>query len=787
MKSHARAVVIGGGIIGCNLIYHLTKLGWSDVVLIEKGELTSGSTWHAAGQVQFFAPLPILSRIQREAFDVYRGLEAETGEPGGVHATGGLLLAKTPEQVEDFKRFLGVARSLDIRAEILNPKQANELWPFFRHDSCLVALYTPDEGYADPAQTTNGLARAARNRGAEIYRHTRVTALSRRESGEWQVDTDKGSIACDVVVNCGGAWAAEISAMLGHYLPVVAFEHQYLITEDFEELHKLPKELPVLRDYTVPMYLRQERTGLMVGCFEDRTYFWGLNGIPKDFDQELLPPDVERCGPQLERTAEMVPILNKLGIRRVVNGPTPRSPDHLPLLGPAHGERGYYVLAGIRGGFNQGGSARYLAEWIVEGEPSIDVSIFDVRRFGDYATQAYTVSRLEADHSFSSLVNYPYLEAPAGRPARVSPLYARLRENGAVFGVENGWEVPGWYARAGDERRDIGTFGRPNWASAVMSECRAVHEAAGLADRTGMMVLELRGSEAFDVLNRLAATKIPTSPGEAAEFMTLNAKGGIAFLGLLICKGAGYYLLLSEPRVEQSGYDMVRSAALSRDVAVSNRTAATGVLWLGGPRSTPLVEGLAGQALSDVAAMASREVPLGFGRATVVRTDDVASPAWLLLVGADRLLPVYEALRSAGENHGLAPVGSRALCSLRGERARPALGRDIDHGWDPREAGLLGLVDTGKRQFVGHDAFARRKSSRRLVVLSLKTDGVSPWGGEPVLRDGKDIGLVMSGFLSAKSEKAMAFAHVPENRTAAGTVLQVELFGRLVDAEVAGA
>jgi dimethylglycine dehydrogenase len=531
MKSHACVVVIGGGIVGCNLIYYLTKLGCTDVVLVEKGELTSGSTWHAAGNVAYVAPVPLLVRIYKEGMETYAGLEAETGESAGVHRCGGLTLARSADEILEFKRYLGIAKTFGIDAEILTPAEARELWPFLEVDGVVGALHTPQEGYVDPAQTTNGLARAARMRGAEVYRHTRVTALARTDGGEWRVETDKGTILAEHVVNCAGAWAAEISALTGNYLPCVAFEHQYFITEDFADLHGLDRELPVLRDNNVPMYLRQERTGLMVGCFEDRTYFWGLDGVPQDFDTELLPPDIERCMPQLERTAAAVPILNELGVRRVVNGPTPRSPDHLPLLGPAHGLRGYWTLAGVRGSFVQGGAARYLAEWIVEGEPGIDIAPFDVRRFGDYATQRYTVARLSLDHSFAPPANYPHAVASAGRPIRMGPLYPVFRARGARFGVRNGWEVANWFPRP-EDGEEVGSFERPVWHDAVGAECALTRDAAGLADLSSTAQIEVRGPEAAAILSTISFLPLPDRTGQVTQLALRNVRGRLALARL---------------------------------------------------------------------------------------------------------------------------------------------------------------------------------------------------------------------------------------------------------------
>ena len=340
MKSRARAVVIGGGVIGCSMIYQLTRQGWTDVVLIEKGELTSGSTWHAAGQVPFYSETPFFARLGKASFDTYEEVERETGTPVGLHKCGSLRIARTAEEMLEYKRYMANTRDLGIDCELVGPGEAKELFPLLASNDFAGALYVHHDGWTDPSQTTNAIAGAARAAGAVIERHTRVEGIARTPGGEWRVETDKGDITAEVVINCAGLWGAEVSAMMGGRLPVLAIEHEYLVTDTVPELAGRDRELPILRDLSIPTYIRQERDGLLVACYESDTVFWGQGGIPRDFGQELLPPDLDRAAPKLEATAALVPAIGQVGVKTVVNGPTGRSPDLQALVGPAHGQRG---------------------------------------------------------------------------------------------------------------------------------------------------------------------------------------------------------------------------------------------------------------------------------------------------------------------------------------------------------------------------------------------------------------------------------------------------------------
>ncbi len=784
MKTHARAAVIGGGIMGCAMLYELTRQGWRDVVLVEKGELTAGSTWHAAGQVPYYADTPFFARTQSESFEGYKRLEAETGLPTGVHAIGSLRLARTKDEVEEYKRYLSFARTLGIKGELIGANETRALWPLLEFRDFAAALHTFDDGYTDPAQTTNAFAKAARDAGAEIYRHTRVTGLHRQPSGEWRVDTDKGAITVEAVINAAGFWGSEISAMIGHSLPVLAMEHEYLVTEPLPELAQFSREMPVLRDLNVPTYVRQERQALLVACYEDHPVFWGLNGIPRDFGQELLPPDIERAAPNLEQTFEMVPALKTAGIKTVVNGPTGRSADLKPLVGPAHGQRGYYTLCGVVGGFLQSSLARYLAEWIIEGEPSIDLSPVDVRRFGGYATKPYAVARVSAGHAYSSPVYYPHGASSHGRPARTAPLYPVLARKGAVFGAENGWEIPNWFAPPGVEPNDGTCFERQIWVNHAAAEARAIREHAALIDATSRAKIEISGPGAASFLDHMTANRLPGRNGAVAASLLLTPKGRVAASCMIERLGEDFFYLTSAASSEQRDFDWLSAHRSGERVSIRNVTGRDGLLWLGGPKAWPVLAAASGLPADPErwSAGESRTLAIGSTRIRVRRIDDVSRPAFEIVHAIESQLALYDALCESGAAHGLRDAGFRAYNVLRIETGLPLWGVDIAADCDPAEAGLSHLVAADKGDFIGREALVKsRPAARRLALLDIAANGermIDPWGGEVVVADGRDVGLITSGAFTSSLRGSIALARVAADAATPGTRLEVEILGQ---------
>ena len=781
MKSHARVAVIGGGIMGCAMLYHLVRQGCRDAVLIEKGELTSGSTWHAAGQVPHYSDTPLFARVQYESFESYKRLEAESGESAGVHAVGSLRLARTEDEIREYKRYLAFARPLGIEADLIGPNETRALFPLLEFDGFKAALHTRLDGYTDPAQTTNLFAKAARAGGAEIYRHTRVGAIARTPGGEWRIATDKGAITVDIVVNAAGFWGPEISAMVGGYLPILAMEHEYLVTEAAPELAQFTRELPVFRDMNVPTYVRQERQGLLVACYESHPVFWGLDGIPRDFGQELFAPDIERAAPQLEMTSEMIPALKRLGVKAVVNGPTGRTADLKPCIGPAHNLPNYYAFCGAVGGFLQCGFAKYLAEWILDGEASIDLSPVDVRRFGDYATRDYAVAKVSVGHAYSNPVYYPHGEPSRGRPARAAPLYSTLKAKGAVFGVDNGWEVPNWFQdQAAGAPNDGTRFERQDWVARAAAEARAAREAAAILDLSSRGKFELDGEGAAAFLAKICASAPPEIAG-TARALFLNTAGRIASVMTVERLGENAFYLTGEAASEQRDWDFLaaRMRARGTPARLANVTARDGILWLAGPKVPDILAAVGLHAGGEWRTGEVRAGALGYGQVRARRVDDVIAPAFEIVHAIDTQLTLHAALHAAGAAHGLADIGRRAHDALRVEAGIGRWGVDFAADRTPEEAGLASLLASGKSAPpVTPKSGAFAPKSGTLVRLAIAPNGaeIDPWGHEPVYVGERQVGVVTSGSFAPTLSGSIALAFLDVDEAGTGD-LEVEILG----------
>ncbi|MBT5416160.1 MAG: FAD-dependent oxidoreductase, partial [Rhodospirillaceae bacterium] len=664
MTEKARVAVIGGGIVGCAMLYYLTRQGCADALLIEKGELTSGSTWHAAGQVPFYSPDPFFSRIHKLSFDTFERVQEETGEPVGLHKCGSVRLGHTEEELLEYRRFAGFARHLGIECSIIGPDEARALFPYLEGPDFAGALHVPGDGFTDPTQTTNALAKAARAAGAKILRHTRVEAIHRRPQGGWWIETTGETVEADIVVNCAGAWSPRISAMVGGRLPMTAIEHQYFVTESVPGMAERAEELPILRNMSVPYYIRQERDGFLVAAYEEETLYWGDFAPPWDFDQALLPPDLDRAMPFIEATMAEVPVLGTVGVKTVVNGPTPRSADLTPLAGLAHGYPDFFVMTGVVGGFLQCGTAKFVAEWILDGAPSIDISPVDVRRFGDYATRAYTEAKLDISHAYSGSVYHPHTESSAGRGARTSAVHGRLAAKRAAFGARNGWEVPNWFAPEGPEgiaAKDVPSYRRANWFPPVGEECRAVRRGVGVIDMSSLAKIALAGPEAEAVLAGLSANRVPQRAGGMAVAPVLNAKGGVAAWLAVTHLGEGGFLLTGSAASEQRDFDLLRWASAGKDVDTDDVTEAWGVLAIAGPKAADLLAVVSGidTGLAAFPRFTAREAEIGYSRVLAQRCSATGEDGFEIFARPSALPALYDRLHAAGAAMGLVDFGFR--------------------------------------------------------------------------------------------------------------------------------
>ena len=786
MKSHVQAVVIGGGITGCSILYHLTKLGWADVMLLERAELTAGSTWHAAAGNHVLHALTNMTKIHHYTISQFPKLEAETGQSCGIHPVGGIYLASTPERLDQLKVQQAKARLLGIDFEMLSLDEVGRLNPLIDTSEVLGAWFQPSESHVDPAGVTNAYAKGAQMGGAEVHRFTPVIETNPLADGRWQVVTPAGDIEADVVVNAAGLWAREVAALAGASLPLMPMEHQYFVTEDIPELAALDHEIPLLHDNDREHYMRQEGKGLLVGAYEADGRHWAVDGTPADFGHELLPDDLERIEANMEAAMARVPSLATAGIKRVVNGPMIWSPDVLPLLGPMPGLRNYFSATGVMNGFSTaGGIGWQLAEWIVEGEPSLDITATDVARFGaDYATKDYCLARTYENYSTRFRIHFPYEERPAGRPAKTRPLYETHKALGAVFGAAYGWEVPLWFAPAGVAAEDEPSFRRANWFAHVGDECRALRQRVGLLDTSQYARHEVTGANAEAWLNRLLANRVPAETGRTVLAPMLGESGRIMGDFTVTRLADERFLLVGSgvaERFHRRWFDRFLPAG---GVAVASLTEALAGFSISGPRARELLAALTGEDVSNQAFrfLRAREMTVGPARALVIRISFTGEPGYELYLPVEHQVAVFELIREVGRPLGLALVGGRALGSLRIEKGYGSWGPEYGPEYTPFEAGLDRFIRFEKDDFIGRDAAMRMQNELPKYCLSylvIDADEADATGGEPVLRGGAVVGQVSSGAYGHTVGESLALAYVRSEAAEPGDDFAIEILGEM--------
>ncbi|HEY5656805.1 MAG TPA: FAD-dependent oxidoreductase [Myxococcota bacterium] len=784
MRSEARVVVIGGGVAGCSLLYHLTKLGWSDVVLVEKDELTSGSTWHAAGLCTQFIGSYNLMKLLKYSLDLYGGLEAETGQAVDFHRCGSVRLAANRDRLDEFNYRRGIAQMLGIPCEIISAERARELFPLANVEGVLGAAYLPTDGYVDPTGVTQGLAKGAVAGGAEILRHAPVRAIA-REGDCWRVETAKGPIRAEIVVNAAGQWAREIGRMVGVEHPIVPLEHHYLITEPIDEVGALEAELPVLRDAEASFYVREEGGGLLVGPFERDTATWALDGIPEDFHSSLLPPDLERLEEVLEAAGTRVPVFASAGIKTVINGPDGYTPDGGCLMGPVPGVPNYHILAGfsIFGIVFGGGAGKYAAEWIVEGQPSDNMWEVDVRRFSDYASSTqYVAAKACEVYGHEYAIHYPEEERPACRPLKTSPLYDRLRAKGAVFGARFGWERPLWFARNGDARDEY-SFRRGNWHAAVGEECRAVRERVGVLDQTSFAKYEVSGPDAEKFLDRLCANALPRKIGRIALTQMCTPRGGIECDLTITRLAEDRFYVVSAAATECHDLAWIeRQLPDDGSVRLDNTTNAMAVLTLAGPKARDVLQALTDTDCGNKAFpfFSCRELRVGMAPVRALRISYVGELGYELHHPVEYQRHIYDLLMEAGRSYEIVDFGYRALDSMRLEKAYRLWGVDMSADYTPLEAGMDRFVAFDKGDFIGREALVAQRErgvERALACLVVEATDADPHGYEPIRAGGKIVGYVAAGGYGHTLEKTIALAYLPNAYLEPGTELEVQILG----------
>ena len=787
MRTHARAVVIGGGIVGCSVLYHLAKMGWSDAVLVEKADLTHGSTWHAAGLLPLFNMSYAVGQLHKYSIDLYQRLETETGQAVGFHQTGNLRLATNPERMDEYRKYCGTANTIGVPFEMIGPGEIAALWPLCETKGLVGALFHPHDGHVAPADVTQALAIGARAAGAEINRATEVTAITQAANGEWTVTTSQGDIVCEVVVTATGAWAREIAAMVGLDLPAIPVEHQYLVTEEVPELQErkaagLP-ELPVLRESDASYYLREEREGLILGPYEVGAPAWAVEGVPAGFGQELLAPDMGRLQPHIEAAIARVPMLGRAGIKECVNGPIPYTPDGNPLIGPAYGLRNFYLCEGFSFGITAaGGAGKVLAEWIVEGEPSIDLWGVDSRRFGAYANRRYAELKNVEAYENVFTIHYPDEERPAARPAKTSPCHQRLAARGAVWGQRYGWERPNWFAPEGIAAKDACSFRRTNYFGPVGDECRAMRERSGLIDITSFAKFEVSGPGAEAALDRLVANTLPARVGGIKLAHALTQTGGVRSEFTITRLGAERFYLVSSGAAERFDHDLLCKRLAGKGVRIENLTTSHGVLVVAGPEAREVLAPLVGGDFSNAAFpwLCARDITLGLAPVRALRVNFVGELGWELHHPIEYQNHLFDCVMAAGEARGMALVGMRAMDALRIEKSYRMWGLDLTREYTAWEAGLDRFVNLDKGEFAGREALVEQRRAgvpQRFVTLEVEAEDADPLGNEPICQGERMVGRATSGAYGHSIGSSLALAYVEAAVAEPGAVLEIEILG----------
>lgn len=782
---HARIVIVGGGMMGASLAYHLALEGCSDTVLIEKSELTSGSTWHAAGQCPSITGSYNLAKIHAYSNQLYPRLEALTGQYVSWHPAGGLRLATNADELAWLKMVYGFSKSIGFHMEIVGLDDIKRLNPFLTTDGVIAAAHTTDDGHGDPAGLCNALAKAARDLGVTVIRHNRVVDIQRRAGGDWDVVTEKGTVIAEMVVNAAGCHARQVAAMVGADAPITNMQHHYLVTHPIAAFADRTVEIPVMRDSYTSGYFRQEQKSGLIGVYESTglTEAWAPQGYPAwESCNELFPDDLERIAPWLERAIERMPVFGDAGIRRVINGAIPHTPDGAPLLGPAAHLRNFWMCCGTSFGIAQGGGCgKYLAQWMLHGDAEINMKEFDPRRFGPFAGEAYTRAKVFLDYRTTFTTRRPNEEEPDGRPQKMSPLYATLEAQGAVYSETFGWERPQWFSL--DGRREDYSYRRNNIFDVVRDEVAAVHERVGLLDLSGFAKFDIRGPQAEEFLNRVCANRVPRTVGGMALVHLLSRNGRIQGEMTVSRLGAEHFYALSAAAAELRDLDALTQSVLPGEaVSIVNVSERYGVLVLSGPQSREVLGQLTAAPLGNAEFrwLRAREISLAGHPARALRVSYVGELGWELHAPMESLPALYQALWQAGQPYGIANYGLYAVNCMRIEKGYKAWGTELTNELDMMEADMARFIDFTKGGFVGKEATESRNQAPRplkIVYAQVHATDADARGGEPVLNGERCIGVVTSGGYGHRVRKSLAFACVPPPFDAPGSRFEVLIQG----------
>lgn len=817
MKTTARAVVIGGGVVGVSTLYHLAKKGWDDSILIERKELTSGSTWHAAGLLPLFNMSYSVGQIHKYSVRFYQELAEETGMNVGFSKVSNIRLARTKDRMDEYMYYAGVAKTLGIPVNILTPEQVREVWPLCETAGLLGAIQHPDDGYIQPADLTQALAKGARDHGATIYRNTSVTAIEQLEDGKWRISTDKGEVIAEHVISCTGNFARKTGEMVGLNVPVIPVEHQYIVTEPHPAIVERKKqglpEMGVLRESDSSWYMREENGGLLLGPYEHGAPCCYMDGPSQNSEYELFDGDLDRLMPHIETAIVRVPAFGEVGVKKVYNGAIAYTPDGSPIVGPAPGLKNFWLNEGHSFGITAAGGAGWqLAEWIVEGEPTIDMMGVDPRRFGPYATEGYLKEKNEEAYANVFTMHYPDEERQAARPLKTAPCYGRMKDMGAVFGSVYGWERPNWFAPAGYEvpKEELGvgvdvltshnhappledgrvverwSFRRSNYFEHVGNEVRNVTSNAGLLDMSAFAKMEVSGPGARAWLNSILANSIPKKRGRIALCHLLTKYGGVRSEFTVYEWAPGRFYLVSAGAYEAHDHDVLaKLAPTDGSVHLSPITQKYGVLVLAGPRSRDILRKLTRTSLDnkDFPWLSGKEISVGLATAHALRVNFVGELGWEFHHPIEQQNAIFDALMEAGAEYGLKPFGIRAMTAMAVEKSYRLIPRELSIEYNAYESGLDRFIKPDKGEFIGREAVIKaREDGLKWNFVTLEVHGVSDADarGNEVIHDlsGRMVGRATHGSYGFRTGKSLALAMVQPDCAAEGTELQIRILGQ---------
>jgi len=791
MNTQCKVVIIGGGVVGCSALYHLAERGWTDCVLLEMDELTSGSTWHAAGNIPTFSPSRNTIKLQHYSTELYARLAKDPDYPINYHQTGSIRLAQGQTRMEEYRHVTAMAEAMGLEYELMDPDEIKKRNPWLEVDDLAGGLWDPYDGDIDPSQLTQALASASRKLGATINRFSRVTGIKRTSAGLWEVSVGDDTYTCETVINAGGYRGAEVSELAGKFLPVVSMEHQYLVTESISELEQAGNAMPLVRDPDDSYYLRQEKTGLILGPYEWKaTPHWQDGKLPENFAYQLYPDDLDRLEWYIEQACARMPLLGSVGIQRVINGPIPYSPDGNPYVGPAFGLPNFFHCCSFSFGICQGGGAgKSIAEWVIDGRPEWDLWGMDPRRYTEYATQQYVVDRATEIYQNEYVQHFPDKEWPAGRPGFTTPTFKKLADKGAQFGARAGWERATWFPQPGDNADYKPGYHRSDWFNTVGAECKHVREKVGLLDLGGFSKYELKGKGASAWLDTMIAGKLP-KPGRVTLSYFCAPSGGVWSEMTITQIAEDHFMLITAAAARWHDLQwleehMPTDAAFSI-VDISNDY---GTLVIAGPDSRSVLQTLTNSDLTNSAFpwLSYQQLQLGSIDVRAMRVNYVGELGWELHVRNEDQVALYDALMEAGNQYHIRDFGAYAMESMRLEKCYRAWKAELDHEYSPLRSGLSRFVDLDKPDFIGKDALVKEAAGTLpdiFVPFVLEDGTCDAMYGCPIHCNGELVGYTTSGGYGHCVEKSIALGYIRSDLSAPGTDVEISVLGQQRKAQV---